>query len=50
MARTAPLNWFGIARLGLVQAALGGIVALTTSTLNRIMVVELNLALDALQG
>lgn len=44
MMRTAPLNWFGIFRLGLVQAALGGIVALTTSTLNRIMVVELDLA------
>lgn len=38
------LSWFGIFRLGLVQAALGSIVVLTTSTLNRIMVVELNLA------
>lgn len=38
------LGWFGIFRLGLVQAALGSIVVLTTSTLNRIMVVELGLA------
>ncbi len=37
------LGWFGIARLGLVQAALGSIVVLTTSTLNRVMVVELAL-------
>ncbi len=37
------LGWGGIARLGLVQTALGGIVVLTTSTLNRIMVVELAL-------
>jgi BCD family chlorophyll transporter-like MFS transporter len=34
------LSWLGIARLGLVQSALGAIVALTTSTLNRVMVVE----------
>jgi BCD family chlorophyll transporter-like MFS transporter len=37
------LNWLQIARLGLVQAALGAIVVLTTSTLNRLMVVELAL-------
>lgn len=37
------LSWFGIFRLGLVQAALGAIVVLTTSTLNRVMVVELAL-------
>ena len=36
----ASLNWPGIVRLGLVQSALGGIVAFATSTLNRIMVVE----------
>lgn len=35
------LNWFGIFRLGLVQTALGSIVVLTTSTMNRVMVVEL---------
>jgi len=38
------LGWVGIARLGLVQAALGSIAMLTTSTLNRVMVVELGLA------
>ncbi|MGE4243389.1 BCD family MFS transporter [Ramlibacter sp.] len=37
------LGWLGIARLGLVQAALGSVVVLTTSTLNRVMVVELAL-------
>lgn len=37
------LSWFGIVRLGLVQAALGGIVVLTTSTINRLMIVELAL-------
>jgi len=40
-ART--LGWLGIVRVGLVQTALGAIVVLTTSTLNRIMVVELAL-------
>ncbi len=35
-----PLSWLGIVRVGLVQSSLGGVVALTTSTLNRIMVVE----------
>ncbi|WP_269514718.1 BCD family MFS transporter [Brevundimonas subvibrioides] len=38
-----PLGWLGIVRLGLVQTALGSIVVLTTSTLNRIMMVELAL-------
>jgi len=37
------LSWIGIVRLGLVQTALGAIVVLTTSTLNRVMVVELAL-------
>lgn len=37
------LSWLGIARLGLVQACLGAIVVLTTSTLNRVMAVELAL-------
>jgi len=36
-------GWFNIFRLGLVQTALGAIVVLTTSTLNRVMVVELAL-------
>jgi BCD family chlorophyll transporter-like MFS transporter len=35
-----PLSWPGIVRLGLVQAALGSVVVLVTSTLNRVMVVE----------
>ncbi|MDX2258318.1 MAG: BCD family MFS transporter [Hyphomicrobiaceae bacterium] len=38
------LGWVGIVRLGLVQTALGAIVVLTTSTINRVMVVELGLA------
>ena len=37
------LSWLQIFRLGLVQAALGAIVVLMTSTLNRLMVVELAL-------
>jgi len=37
------LGWLGIVRLGLVQTSLGAIVVLTTSTLNRVMVVELAL-------
>lgn len=39
----APLGWLGIVRLGLVQTSLGAIVVLTTSTINRVMVVELAL-------
>ena len=35
-----PMGWLGVVRLGLVQSALGAVVALTTSTLNRVMVVE----------
>jgi BCD family chlorophyll transporter-like MFS transporter len=38
------MSWFSIFRMGLVQLALGAIVVLTTSTLNRVMVVELQLA------
>ena len=37
------LSWLSIVRLGLVQLALGAIVVLTSSTLNRLMVVELAL-------
>eukprot|EP01030_Chromulinospumella_sphaerica_P028775 gene28775-29150_t len=36
-------SWLGIARFGLVQASLGAIVVLTTSTINRVMIVELAL-------
>ncbi|MEO1773843.1 MAG: BCD family MFS transporter [Pseudomonadota bacterium] len=38
-----PLSWLSLFRLGLVQTALGAIVVLTTSTLNRVMVVDLAL-------
>ena len=41
MMMQSQLGWGGILRLGLVQTALGAIVVLTTSTLNRVMVVEL---------
>ncbi|GAC1620627.1 MAG: hypothetical protein NVS9B10_02550 [Nevskia sp.] len=41
--KESPLGWFGIFRLGLVQAALGSIVVLATSLMNRVMVVELAL-------
>jgi BCD family chlorophyll transporter-like MFS transporter len=44
MSNPALLSWWHIVRLGLIQTSLGGIVVLTTSTLNRIMVVELTLA------
>lgn len=37
------LRWRGVVRLGLVQLALGSVVVLATSTLNRVMVVELAL-------
>lgn len=37
------LGWLAIFRLGLVQMCLGAIVVITTSTLNRLMVVELAL-------
>ena len=40
---TNTIGWLGIVRLGLVQTALGAVVVLTTSTINRIMVVELAL-------
>ena len=41
--RQSNFGWGSIVRLGLVQACLGAIVVLTTSTLNRVMVVELAL-------
>ncbi len=43
MTDRPPLGWLGIIRLGLVQTSLGAIVVLTTSTLNRVMVVEIAL-------
>jgi len=36
-----PLGWVGIMRLGLVQMSLGAIIVLMTSTVNRVMIVEL---------
>ena len=39
-ASQAGLGWVGIVRLGLVQSAIGAIVMLATSLLNRVMVVE----------
>lgn len=36
-------GWLAVLRLGLVQASLGAVVVLTTSTLNRVMVVEMAL-------
>jgi MFS transporter, BCD family, chlorophyll transporter len=42
-ASVQKMSWLSIARLGLVQTALGAIVVLTTSTMNRVMVVELAL-------
>ena len=40
---TQAFGWPQIVRLGLVQACLGAVVVVTTSTLNRVMVVELAL-------
>ncbi len=39
----APFGWPSIIRLGLVQTALGAVIVLMTSTINRVMVVELAL-------
>lgn len=43
-SRTAGIGWFGIIRLGTVQAAIGAMVMLATSLLNRVMVVEYAIA------
>ncbi len=43
MSAPSGLSWIDIVRIGLVQTALGAIVVLTTSTLNRVMIVELGL-------
>ncbi len=42
-AAPSLFGWLAVIRLGLVQASLGAIIVLTTSTLNRVMVVELAL-------
>ena len=41
MSAAADLGWRGILRFALVQTAIGAIVVLVTSTLNRVMIVEL---------
>ena len=43
-AIASGLGWFGIIRLGTVQAAIGAMVMLATSLLNRVMVVEYSTA------
>ncbi len=43
ISKARPLSWIEIVRLGLVQASFGAIVVLMTSTLNRVMIVELGL-------
>ncbi|TXM92357.1 BCD family MFS transporter, partial [Methylobacterium sp. WL122] len=40
---SSGFSWMQIVRLGLVQTALGAVVVLMTSTINRVMVVELAL-------
>lgn len=42
-AANTGFGWLGIIRIGLVQAAIGALVMLATTVLNRIMVVELGL-------
>lgn len=44
LAPRTGIGWFGIVRLGTVQAAIGAIVMLATSLLNRVMVVEFAIA------
>lgn len=43
MSAPVAFGWWQVLRLALVQACLGSVVVITTSTLNRIMVVELML-------
>ncbi|RNJ63740.1 MAG: MFS transporter [Porphyrobacter sp. IPPAS B-1204] len=40
----AGFGWLGIVRIGLVQASIGALVMLATTVLNRVMVVEFELA------
>ena len=37
------MSWWQLSRLGLVQAAIGAVVVLLTTTINRVIVVELSL-------
>ncbi len=43
LVKTQGFGWLGIVRIGLVQAAIGALVMLATTVLNRVMVVELKL-------
>jgi MFS transporter, BCD family, chlorophyll transporter len=43
LSTVKPFGWFAIVRLGFAQFSLGAIVVLMTSTLNRVMVIELAL-------
>lgn len=43
-APKAGIGWLGVLRLGMVQAAIGAMVMLATSLLNRVMVVEFAIA------
>jgi BCD family chlorophyll transporter-like MFS transporter len=43
MKHPSTFGWLQVIRLGLIQACMGAVVVVTTSTLNRIMVVELAL-------
>ena len=43
-AKVSGIGWPGIFRLGTVQAAIGAVVMLATSLLNRVMVVEYSMA------
>lgn len=42
--KSTGLGWLAIVRIGLVQAAIGALVMLASTVLNRVMVVELGLA------
>jgi MFS transporter, BCD family, chlorophyll transporter len=43
-AASTGFGWFAIIRIGLVQASIGALVMLTTAVLNRLMIVEFELA------
>ena len=43
-AASSGFGWLAIIRIGLVQASIGALVMLTTAVLNRLMVVEFQLA------
>src|SRR4051794_12548554 len=41
--KPVALSWLDIVRIGLVQTSIGAVVVIATSTLNRVMVVEIGL-------